>query len=213
MIKAATTRPSKAFALPEILTAVALVVLVASFAAGARRFANERSVRNSCIVTHARILGFLEAYKREYQDYPTAAHPAETVMIDGQAFPVGAAMMLYQIMSGDGTDQIGAPAATEKASDGTLDNDEPVKVGGGLGWFSWKVVDGRRFAADALGHPFQYEKGGSPDAVNPTFDLWSCMGDRATIGKRDAATKRDPAKTAAWIKNFPITAQTAEQSK
>ena len=204
VIIAATKRPPKAFALRWILTAVALVSLLVSFAAGARKFANERSVRNSCIVTHARILGFLEAYKTEYQDYPMAAHPDETVVIDGQTFPVGAAMMLYQVMSGDGTDQVGTPAPTAKASDGTLDNDEPPKIGGGFDWFSWKLVDGRRFVADALGHPFQYEKGGSPDAVNPSFDLWSCMGDRATIGKRDAATKRDPSKTANWVKNFPI---------
>jgi hypothetical protein len=193
-----------------ILTALALIALLASLAAGARRFADERSVRNKCIVSHAGILGFLEAYKTEYQDYPMAAHPEETVVIDGQAFPVGAAMMLYQIMSGDGTDQVGMPAPTAKPSDGTLDNDELPKVGGGFDWFSWKLVDGRRFAADALGHPFQYEKGGSPDAVNSTFDLWSCMGDRATIGRRDAATKRDPVKTAAWVKNFPIEAAAAE---
>lgn len=206
-------RPAKAVALPAILTAFALVVLLASLAAGARRFVNERVVLNSSIVSHARLIGAMERYKTEFQDYPSPAHPDETVSIDGKTFPVGAAMMFYQILSGDGTDQISISGATGKPSDGAVDNDEPSKVAIGLEWFPWKNVDGRWFAVDAFGHPFQYDKGGTPEAVNATFDLWSYGGDSNTIGLRDAATKRDPAKIAKWIKNFPVEAQAAEQPK
>ena len=199
-------RHSDASALPGILTVLAIVILLGSLALGSWNFANQRAVRNDCIVGHSRILGVLEAYKAEFQDYPAPAHPDETVTIDGKTFPVGAAMMLYQIMSGDGTNEISTSSATGKPSDGNIENDEPSKLALGLEWFPWKLHDGRWFATDALGHPFQYQKGGTPDAMNATFDLWSCMGDPDTIGKIDAATKRDPAKTARWIKNFPIDA-------
>jgi hypothetical protein len=197
-----TSRSVKAAALPAILTVIALVVLVGSLAAGARRFADEKAVLNAGIVSHARVIGVLERYKTEFQDYPAPARPEETVVIDGRTFPVGAAMMFYQILSGDGTDQISVSSTTGKPSDGTIDNDEPSTLALGLEWFPWKHVDGRWFAVDVHGHPFQYQN-----------DLWSYNGDASAIGLHDAATKRDPVKTARWIKNFPIKPAVPEPTK
>jgi hypothetical protein len=210
---ASPSRPAKASVLPAILTVIALVVLVGSLAVGARRFADEKAALNAGVVSHARVMGVLERYKTEFQDYPAPARPDETVVIDGRTFPVGAAMMFYQILSGDGTDQISVSSTTGKPSDGTIDNDEPSSLALGLEWFPWKHLDGRWFAVDVHGHPFQYQKGGTPDAVNPTYDLWSYNGDASAIGLHDAATKRDPVKTARWIKNFPIKAAVPEPTK
>ena len=161
-------------------------------------------MRNSSIVGHASVIRCIEAYKTELNEYPAPANPDVTVTIDGVKFPVGGAMMIYQIVGGDGDDQIAAFAAGGKPSDGLVENDQFSSYTIGVDWIKWKEVEGRRFAVDSYGHPYQYEKGGSPDAVNPTFDVWSYGGDSTTFGLRDAATKRDPVKTARWIKNFPL---------
>lgn len=180
---------------------MSVVVLLLSLSIGAYRYATTRAELNRSIVSHAGMLRCIEAYKAEFNDYPAPVNPDVTVTIDGVKFSVAGAMLLYQILSGDGTDQM---VAGGKPSDGTIENDEPSSLALGLEWVKWKEVDGHRFTIDPHGHPYQYEKGGSADAVNPTYDAWSYDGDTATLGLRDAATKRDPAKTTRWIKNFPL---------
>lgn len=187
----------------DILVAVAIVGLLLSLAIGAHSFATSVAMRNRTVLRHARILSALEAFKVEHQVYPEPAHPSETAAIDGATYRIGGARMLYQLLSGDGNDEIKPAGASLKASNGKVDSDEPGKAfSAGLNSEDWRVIDGRYFMIDSFGYPFQYDRGGASGAVNATFDIWSFAGDQKHLSDLGAEAKRDPGITAGWIKNF-----------
>lgn len=187
----------------EILVVVAMVGLLLSLAIGAHSFATSTALRNRTIVMHKGILNAMEVFKTEHQVYPEPAHPGETATLDSGSFQVGGAMMLYQLLSADGTDQIKPAVSAATASDGRTDENEAARVlFPGMEPGMWREVDGRYVLIDSYGHPFQFSKGGTPGAVNETFDVWSFGGDVRRTADLDETAKRDGAITGRWIKNF-----------
>lgn len=201
------TRPPAILAPMRALMVTAIIGLLISLTLGAMDYAGKTALRNKTVMTHRALLLTLENYKTEFLEYPAASNPTRQAMIDGREFAIGGATMLYQMMSGDGSNEIARTKDTGKPSDGTVENDDPARVMMDLADLPWKEAGGQRYVADAYGHPFQYMRADEPGAVNETFDLWSYAGEAGASGKRDAAAKADAVAARRWITNFqPVSA-------
>ncbi len=208
-------RGGAGFTLLELLIVIAIIAILAALTMGAFKFATEAASRNRTTAALTAIKGALERYKEKFGEYPEPMAPAETADVSGTTVRIGGAKMLYQAITGDGTDALklasGAPAAP---SDGKTDDTELENVIDGSMPPSMIYPPASTLKAgyagpiyfiDGFSRPFQYDKGGSTDAVNPTFDIWSFgnyeQGKPSVIGY-DVTTKKDSTKTGAWIKNW-----------
>ncbi|MEN3939822.1 hypothetical protein WJU23_00890 [Prosthecobacter sp. SYSU 5D2] len=158
----------------------------------------------------------LEGYHNEFGAYPTPKNPQDTITIDGKSYLVGAATMLYQALSGDGSDNIlnapGSRSAGQASSNGKLESEEVTNVRlVDMPREMWMERDGRYFMVDGFGRPFQYVQaeppvgGSSPRTINSTHDLWSYGEDDVNITARSVDTlPPGPIKDASqkWIKNW-----------
>lgn len=202
------------FTLIELLIVIAIIAILAALTMGGFRYAQEASSRNRTTAALTAIKGALERYKEKFGEYPEPATPAEMNPSDPN-FRIGGAKMLYQAITGDGTDAIKlAAGGSATPSDGKVDDSELENVIDG-GMPSTLIYPppstlkagyaGPIYFIDGFARPFQYDKGGSTDAVNPTFDIWSFgnyeMGKASQIGYT-AAIKKDSTKTGTWIKNW-----------
>jgi hypothetical protein len=66
---------------------------------------------------------------------------------------------------------------------------------------------------DSLGHPIQYQKGGTTDVLNPKYDTWLYGGDVRNTDRHDAAAKRDPEIMSKWIRNFSLPPSKRDEDK
>lgn len=115
----------------------------------------------------------LEAYKGQYGNYPGP--------LNGATDPVTEARMLYQAVTGDGTDMI--DGAESKASDGEPGTEGMAFTGP---WFVSeeelrKMVHPGLYLVDPWGNPYRYRRGDSGPATKNrwTFDLWSSQRAKA----------------------------------
>lgn len=195
------------FTLIELLIVIAIIAILAALTMGAFRYAQEAASRNRTMAALTAIKGALERYKEKFGEYPEPTNPDEVTKFSGSDLRIGGAKMLYQAITGDGNDAIKlASGATSLPSDGQIDSTELNNVidGSMPKPVIFKTDMGYIFI-DGFARPFQYDKGGSAEAINPTFDLWSFgnyeQGKPSEIGY-DAALKKDAARTGAWIKNW-----------
>ena len=189
----------------DLVALAAIVVMIASLSLGGWRHAQTTHSRTATVFTHAGVIQGLESYKTDHGDYPQPAHPDLTAVIDGITYRIGSAVMLYQLLGCDGSNEIAATATTGKPSNGTLADDGAVNSS----WPDllqsprcWRLADGHYLLVDDFGHPFQYQKGGTPGAINTHFDAWSVAEDNEAANDFTAELKSNPAVTARWIKNF-----------
>lgn len=188
-----------------LLISAIVAVLLISLVSGAWRFAMQTAARNRTAVIHSGVLNALEVFKSQPQIgvYPEPAHPDATMVIDGKTVRIGGAMMLYQLISGDGTSEIMPGGDPAKVSNGRTDDDDPARIlVADLPKNEVLVSEGRYLLIDARGHPLQYVPGGKNETVGANFDLWSYGGDAATLGEHRIEIRRDPAATAKWVKEF-----------
>lgn len=203
------------FTLLELLIVIAIIAILAALTMSAFKFATDSASRNRTTAALTAIKGALERYKEKYGEYPEPMAPEETTDLSGLTVRIGGAKMLYQAITGDGTDAIklatGAPATP---SDGKTDDAELENVIDGSMPPSMiyppastlkSGYAGPIYFVDGFARPIQYDKGGSADAVNPTFDIWS-FGNyeqgKPSVIAYDLSTKKDSSKTGAWIKNW-----------
>lgn len=208
----------RAFTLIELLVVMSIIAILAALTMGTFRYAQQTAARNRTTAGISAISGLLEQYKDKFGEYPEPANAA-AMSSSNSSLRIGGALMLYQVITADGTNQIKlATGATTTPSDGIIDDNErpntlsadyiPAKDTSGQ-WRTSKlnstlVTSDGFMLVDGFGRPYQYEKAGSTDAVNATFDLWSfAQKDPASISSPYAlATKKDDKATAAWIKNW-----------
>jgi hypothetical protein len=198
-------RQNRSLSLTDVVAVVAVLLMLVSLSLGGYRHAQKTHSRVTTVFTHAGCLRVLEEVKAATGDYPEPAHPDATAIIGGKLYRIGGAMMLYQLLSLDGANEVKGTASTGKPSNGTLTDDGavvPVWPNLIQNPQAWRLVDGHYFLVDDFGHPMQYQKGGTPDAVNPTFDLWSTAEDSEGANQYSSAIKSNAVLTAKWIKNF-----------
>jgi prepilin-type N-terminal cleavage/methylation domain-containing protein len=193
--------PNRGFTLIELLVVIAIIAILAAMTFGAFSYAQNSAMRNRTTAVHRAIVSGLESYNSEFGEYPEPSAGGTTRDFNGRSYVTGGALMLYQALSGDGSDRIQI-ATGGAASDGRWDtgekmlmNEMPRELYMYRGTNIYMLLDG-------FGHPFQYTKGGTTDAINPTFDLWSYGEDEANTSAVSKAQKQDPKTSAKWIKNF-----------
>ena len=135
------------------------------------RFQNTTRKRDSrrTVAVQIKVIGeALEAYRNENGTYPRPAGGSQDPMVQ--------AKMLYQALTGDGTDCIdGVPAKSSDGNpgtDGELILEGLILPGGSLTSFLHRED---LYLIDPWGRPFHYRRGDEQaDTVNKTtFDLWS----------------------------------------
>lgn len=196
----------RGFTLIELLIVIAIIALLAALTMGAFKYAGDSAARNRTTASMTAIKGALERYKEKFGEYPEPAAAASAEADSNGVYLVGA-KMLYQAITGDGNNMIKlASGASAQASDGKTDDTELENViEGSLPKPMIFKYDMGYYLIDGFARPFQYDKGGTAQAVNPTFDIWSFgnyeQGKASKIAY-DLATKKDSTKTGAWIKNW-----------
>lgn len=196
------------FTLIELLVVMAIIAILATLSLGAFRYAQESAARNRTSGALAAIRASLEQYKEKFGEYPEARNPEQVTTFRGKTFRVGGALMLYQAITGDGSDHLRLGSSSASPSDGSTDATElkdainpnlPKQMILGPISSGYILVDG-------FGHPIQYDKAGttgSSDTVNPTYDLWSYGNiDSGKTPASDRATKTSELETGTWIKNW-----------
>lgn len=213
----ASSSKARGFTLIELLMVMAIIAVLATLTVGAFRYAQQAAARNRTSGALAAIKASLEQYKEKFGEYPEPSGSGGSVNgVDGSS-----AAMLYQAITGDGTDAIKL-AGTGEQSDGENSEEEmknainpnlpPAMIypprsqpGGKAG------TPGFRYLMDGFGRPFQYQKaptaagGGTATTINPTYDLWSfgnIEGDIPTPSSITVQYKSDPTNTGTWIKNW-----------
>ena len=195
-------RRNHAFTLMELLVVIAIIAILAAMTMGTFSYAQKAAMRNRTTAVHRAIVSGLENYNSEYGEYPEPASEGTSSEFNGRSYKTGGALMLYQALTGDGTSNIKIAAGGGGASDGRWTDDEkmlltemPKEMYTLSGTNLYMLLDG-------FAHPFQYTKGGTADAVNPTFDLWSYGEDEANTQVTGKGQKQDAKTSAKWIKNF-----------
>lgn len=204
------------FTVVELLVVITIIAMLFALTIGAFTYAQRSAARSRSTVAMNAMKSGLERYATEFGEYPTPQNAGDSVAVGNQTYEVGGAAMLYQVLSGDGYDNIAmAEPPTDGGppnSDGSLDEKEskyvmvtdmPKEI--------WTNNGGRFYMIDGFGKPFQYEKanpantGGSANTVNPTYDLWSYGEDEENLTARSVDTlNAGPVKDASqkWIKNW-----------
>lgn len=203
-----------AFSRWEVLALVLLLALFASLFIGPGGYDEAAASRNRTISTHGAIRAALEEYKEKFGDYPEPAALDEMISIKGRDYRSGSAHMLYQTITGDGSNAIQRNGGDASESDGEVDDSEKensVNFSGlprsviyphlTVGMIQTRII------VDGWNRPFQYTKA-HPDparntAVNPTYDLWSYGFELPAETKPPTREeKMNPSVSSGWIKNW-----------
>jgi prepilin-type N-terminal cleavage/methylation domain-containing protein len=201
-----TWRPqSRAFTLIELLVVITIISILAALTMGTFTYAQQSSARNRTTAGLSAIINALEQYKEKFGEYPEAASPDLRGSGSASSLRIGGALMLYQAITGDGFEHIkGAEKSNPQgspASDGIVDASERANsIRGDLPKTMILNTASGYMLIDGFGRPYQYDKGGTPEAVNATFDAWSFAQKEADDVSLTA--KKDANKTAVWIKNW-----------
>ncbi len=198
-----TTRFRGGFTLIELLVVIAIIALLASLTIGAFNYATKAAARNRTSATQHAIMGGLEKYFTEFGEFPMPAAPDGTAQFNNATYKAGGAEMLYQAMSGDGTSAIQLATGGGRGSDGIIDDEEAKNMMmPDMPKEMWIQLGGRFYVIDGFRKPFQYTKGGLPNAINPTYDLWSYGDDEQNIQEDSLSAKSDPQVSSKWITNW-----------
>lgn len=210
-------RPGRAgFTLIEIMVVVTIIGMLVALGFGGYRMAQIKASTNQTETRIKAIEARLETYRSEYGEYPEPANEEETAEIDGKKFPVGAARMLYQVMSGDGNDQIknagedpstGTPGSTNKPLwDEVVPPTEQEKRDGKRKPLVDVTGESGYYLIDGFRKPLQYQRAKrdrnkriiNEDEMYSTSDIeiWS-------FGTREDADDTEEAQRD-WIKSWDI---------
>lgn len=194
---------SSGFTLIELLVVIAIIALLASLTIGAFSYATAAAGRNRTSATQAAIMSGLERYNADFGEYPAPAAPTSTQTFNNISYISGGAEMLYQALSGDGTSAIQLASGGGVQSDGQVTDQEAPNIKmTDMPKDIWLRVNNQYYIIDGFRKPFQYTKGGQPDAVNPTYDLWSFGQDESNTQTVSVAMKTNPQVNSKWIINW-----------
>ncbi len=213
-------RRNRAFTLIELLTVMAVILILAGIVIGTSRYAGTKAARSRAEGEIAALAAACENYKLDNGDYPAyrtqpgaqgptdALDPvADFVPGDAPSFNgkyVAAGRVLYQLLTGRDPSN---PASINAKFYFTFKANMLAKDGAGA------VNPVTTFPTDAFGYPFGYSTsrnfdvaGGSPTTrgYNPTFDLWSTAGfkNMDPVSGDPAGDTRAKKSNRVWIKNW-----------
>lgn len=209
---------TRGFTLIELLIVITIIALLAALSMGIFSMAQQSSARSRTTGTMQSIVNALERYVKENGgEYPQPANPDKRGQSAGATASIGGALMLYQILTGDGNDQIKLEGSKVRtSSNGIIEEEEkkyvinadfiPIKDSTGSGYRSklnaTAVNSDGYMIVDGFGHPFFYTHGSDGNAINTaSYDVWSVA--QAQVSEVFSKTeKQDPKITRPWIKNW-----------
>jgi type II secretory pathway pseudopilin PulG len=166
-------RAASAFTILELLVAITIIIILAGLVLAATGYVRQKAARSRAESEIAAMAAAIESYKTDNGTYPPH---------DGS----NGAHALYEALAGDGNDLIGGvtPAAGTPGSSGTsymmLRNN----------MLRPNPPDASAHVVDPFGNDYGYRTPLAPNAVNPTFDLWS------------SANANPITDESQWIKNW-----------
>ena len=202
----------------ELMVVIAIIALLATMTLMGFRYAQTMAMRNRTTAFSKSLASGLTKYHTEWGEYPRPKRPAQTSTFPGgKTYNVGAALMLYQAMTGNGDTEIelassvlGASKAKTETADATnvMINEMPPEMAK-KDTTGWLMVDG-------FGHPFQYQvpnvntktaygvaaSKAEQQTVNTTYDLWSYGEDDKHTNEASLEAKKNDTTSAKWIKNW-----------
>ena len=151
----------------EILVVIVIMLALTALAVPIVKGVQERSKRSKAKVQIQAIADGLEQYKTIWGNYPEPAN--------GSKNPIDQAKMLYQAMSGDGTNMIrgGVPPTP---SDGRTDpQGKLIMPAAFAGSKTAHFVHEDYYLMDPWGRPYNYMRGDEDNQTfnKTTFDLWT----------------------------------------
>lgn len=190
------------FTLLELLTVIAIVVVLAGLILGGMGYAQQKAASSRATGEIAALSNLIEAFKADFGDYPRsddAAHKTSTAppkTVPDARFSAFLAVHLFgrQVTPATNITHITNWARKNNWAESGLGPADPpveVKVVGDNGTV---VTVGSRSLVDPFGNPYGYSTGGT---YNPTFDLWSTAGATPSPASEsvDSLSQR-------WIKNW-----------
>jgi prepilin-type N-terminal cleavage/methylation domain-containing protein len=210
-----------AFTLIEVLTVVAIIAMLAGIGFAGLRFAQNKSREKETLNFIADISAAIDSYRHDRGGYPRPAVEDEETTIDGETYTIGGAKMLYQVLSGDGTQAIKGGDKVSNGTQGSAQEEKDLTVGkiymdSVKAPTDQQVKDKKHakhvetggeanyYVVDSWRHPFQYQvpevdkNGVVTNSVKlhggSTFELWS-------YGKLKKPDDTEEAKQE-WIANW-----------
>ena len=156
----ATRRRLSGFTLIELMTVVAIMAVLASLTIVGFRVAQTTAARNRTAAFHSAIKSGLEQYFGENGEYPTPSDTSSSGQFQGKTYIIGPAIMLYQVLSGDGDSGIVLGSSKLGASDGEVTANEVEYIT--LTDMPREMVrsyENQWIVIDGFNLPFQYTKG------------------------------------------------------
>lgn len=96
----------RGFTLIEILVVVTIIAMLAAMGFLAMQFAMNKSREKDTVTLIQNISRAVQEYKDDHGNYPRPAEDEATTVVNDETYVSGGARMLYQVLSGDGTDQL-----------------------------------------------------------------------------------------------------------
>ena len=169
-----------AFSLIELMTVIAIIVILAGLIVGGLGFASERQAKEKCRVQMALLSKGLEAYKLDNGVYPATTDQT------GKA----GSKILYQALFSDGY-----PVSATNPKRMYVPELDPVTTK--QGWTTGAVTTVVAIT-DPWTNPYYYrcaDGTASDKTQNPDFDLWSIGKDAKTSDTPSDPTCRDDIKS------------------
>jgi prepilin-type N-terminal cleavage/methylation domain-containing protein len=208
-----THKKSHGFTLIELLTVMAVIAILAGLILSISGYAQKKAASSKAENQIAALSSALENYKADNGIYPRG--PSTALVTNSTTIPANATDTLDAKSNGDPTQAVYTNASLYLYVALSGDADANGKMNGTetKGYFEFKPdmlngtkdTNGNITAVNYLTDPFGYSYGYSTayqadvtKGYNPTFDLWSTAGSKAT----PTPASNPDMVTAKWIKNW-----------
>jgi len=195
----------------ELLIVISIIALITGLVAATTVYA-QRKARLAKTQTQMQAIALgLTHYKKDWGDFPEpiSGGSRQRLASKGVSLEVGGAEMLYQALTGDGSNKIRGGGGKKsngsigESSDGESYMEGLVSIDNKSQNFVYKDPDRDSYLlTDAFGSPYQYKKFDkrTPGTTrNKTYDLWSYgLWDPTTANEREDS----PEARKKWLTNW-----------
>jgi prepilin-type N-terminal cleavage/methylation domain-containing protein len=119
----------RGFTLIELLVTITIISMLAALGFLAMQFAMNKSREKDTVALIQNISRAIEDYRTDKGNYPRPAEGEATTVVQNETYVVGGAKMLYQVLSGDGTDAIKDGEKVSTGAQGSAEDEKNPQLG------------------------------------------------------------------------------------